>query len=58
MEAQNIMLKQRIQDVPVVVVTACVLHNIHLVNKEIDDFLDDGDDANDSRDDDEIARAL
>lgn len=52
------MLKQRIQDVPVVVVTACVLHSIHLVNKEIDDFLDDGDDANGSRDDDEIARAL
>lgn len=52
------MLKQRVQDVPVVVVTACVLHNIRLANNEIDDFLDDGDDANDSGDDDEIARAL
>ena len=50
------MLKQRIQDVPVVVVTACVLHNIRLVNNEIDDFLDDGDDANDSRDDNEMQR--
>ena len=50
------MLKQRIQDVPVVVITACVLHNIRLVNNEIDDFLDDGDDANDSRDDNEMQR--
>lgn len=61
MEAQNINAQTKnsgcTRDVPVVV-TACVLHNIHLVNKEIDDFLDDGDDVNDSRDDDEIARAL
>ena len=47
------MLKQRIQDVPVVIVAACVLHNICLMTEDdIDDFLD-GDDGNDSDDDDD-----
>lgn len=47
------MLKQRIQDVPVIVVAACVLHNICLMTEDdIDDFLDDGDGEDDSDDDD------
>ena len=47
------MLKQRIQDVPVIVVAACVLHNICLMTEDdVDDFLDDGDDEDDSDDDD------
>ena len=47
------MLKQKIKDVPVVV-AACVLHNICLMNKDdIDDFLDEGDDGSDNEDDDD-----
>ena len=38
------MLKQKIEDVPVVVVAACVLHNTCLMNEDdIDDSLDEGD---------------
>ena len=48
------MLKERIQDVPVIVVAACVLHNICLMTEDdIDDFLDDGDGEDDSDDDDD-----
>ena len=37
------MLKQKIEDVPVVVVAACVLHNTCLMNEDdIDDSLDEG----------------
>ena len=48
------MLKQKIKDVPVVVVAACVLHNTCLMNEDdIDDFLDEGDDGSDNGDDDD-----
>ena len=48
------MLKQKIKDVSVVVVVACVLHNICLMTEDdIDDFLDEGDDGSDNRDDDD-----
>ena len=37
-----------------VVVAACVLHNICLMNEDdIDDFLDEGDDGSDNGDDDD-----
>ena len=43
------MLKQKIKDVPIVVVVACVFHNTCLMNKDgIDDFLDEGDDGSDN----------
>lgn len=48
------MLKQKIEDIPVVVVAACVLHNTCLMNEDdIDDFLDEGDDGHDNGDDDD-----
>ena len=48
------MLKQKIKDVPVVVVAACVLHNIYLMNEnDIEDFLGEGEDGCDNGDDDD-----
>lgn len=48
------MLKQKIKDVPVVVVAACVMHNICLMNEDgIDNFLDEVDDGSDNGDDDD-----
>ena len=48
------MLKQKIKDVPIVVVVACVLHNTCLMNEDdIDDFLDKGDDGSGNGDDDD-----
>ena len=53
------MLKQKIKDVPVVVVAACVLHNIFLMNEDdIDHFLDEGDDGSDNGDDDDVDDGL
>ena len=48
------MLVPKIKDVPVVVVAACVLHNICLTNEDdIDDFLDEAGDGSDNGDDDD-----
>ena len=48
------MLKQKIKDVPIVVVVACVFHNTCFMNKDgIDDFLDEGDNGSDNGDDDD-----
>ena len=48
------MVKQRIQDVPEIVVAACVLHNICMMTEDdIHDFLHDEDDQNDDDDNDE-----
>ena len=44
------MLKQKLKDVPVVVVVACVLHNTCLMNK---DGIDEGDDGSDNGNDDD-----
>ena len=46
------MLKQKIEDVPVVVVAACVLHNTCLMNEDdIEDSLDEGDNGHYNGDD-------
>lgn len=58
MEAQNINAQTKNSGCTSCCCYSMCIAQYNLVNKEIDDFLDDGDDANDSRDDNEITRAL
>lgn len=44
----------KIEDIPEIIVSSCILHNICIIEDDIDDFLDDSndDDDNDDNDDD------